>query len=160
MNKLTIPTILVATVMVAGIFAFMPVEQASTVHTTIGLLQAVTATATDMVVDDVAAFDCTDEVIIYSIQVDSTDVSDTDVIALQIDDGVTTTVLDADVNGGGGGLTDTLSLDEFTAVEFPIALAAGDELQLDITTVDAGSTEDITITAIVQTGGTCTDRST
>ena len=34
MNKLTIPTILVATVMVAGIFAFIPVEQASTVHTT------------------------------------------------------------------------------------------------------------------------------
>jgi len=32
MNKLLIPTILVATVMVAGIFAFMPVEQASTVH--------------------------------------------------------------------------------------------------------------------------------
>jgi len=35
MNKLTIPAILVATVMVAGIFAFMPIEQASTVHTTI-----------------------------------------------------------------------------------------------------------------------------
>jgi len=35
MNKLTIPSILVATVMVAGIFAFMPVEQASTVHDTI-----------------------------------------------------------------------------------------------------------------------------
>ena len=35
MNKLTIPTILVATVMVAGIFAFMPVQQATTVHTTI-----------------------------------------------------------------------------------------------------------------------------
>ena len=34
MNKLTIPAILVATVMVAGIFAFIPVEQASTVHTT------------------------------------------------------------------------------------------------------------------------------
>ena len=33
MNKLTIPTILVATVMVAGMFAFIPVEQASTVHT-------------------------------------------------------------------------------------------------------------------------------
>ena len=38
MNKLTIPAILVATVMVAGIFAFMPVEQASTVHTTLGQL--------------------------------------------------------------------------------------------------------------------------
>jgi len=35
MNKLTIPAILVATVMVAGIFAFMPVQEASTVHTTI-----------------------------------------------------------------------------------------------------------------------------
>ena len=33
MNKLTIPAILVATVMVAGAFAFMPVQQASTVHT-------------------------------------------------------------------------------------------------------------------------------
>ena len=33
MNKLTIPAILAATVLVAGMFAFMPVEQASTVHT-------------------------------------------------------------------------------------------------------------------------------
>ena len=33
MNKLTIPAILAATVMVAGVFAFMPIEQASTVHT-------------------------------------------------------------------------------------------------------------------------------
>jgi len=35
MNKLVIPTILLATVMVAGMFAFMPVNQASTVHATI-----------------------------------------------------------------------------------------------------------------------------
>jgi len=33
LNKIVIPAILVATVMVAGMFAFMPVEQASTVHT-------------------------------------------------------------------------------------------------------------------------------
>ena len=32
MNKLTIPTILVAVIMVAGIFAFVPVGQAATVH--------------------------------------------------------------------------------------------------------------------------------
>ena len=36
MNKFAIPAILAATVMVAGMFAFMPVEQASTVHTTSG----------------------------------------------------------------------------------------------------------------------------
>ena len=35
MNKLVIPAILVATVMVAGLFAFAPVEQASTIHTTV-----------------------------------------------------------------------------------------------------------------------------
>jgi len=35
MNKILIPALLVATVMVAGMFAFAPVEQASTVHTTI-----------------------------------------------------------------------------------------------------------------------------
>ena len=32
MNKFAIPTILVATIMVAGMFAFVPVEQASTTH--------------------------------------------------------------------------------------------------------------------------------
>ena len=35
MHKLTMPTILIATVMIAGIFAFMPIEKATTVHTTI-----------------------------------------------------------------------------------------------------------------------------
>ncbi len=35
MNKLVIPTILTATVLVAGMFAVMPVEKASSVHTTI-----------------------------------------------------------------------------------------------------------------------------
>lgn len=35
MNKIIIPTILTATILIAGLFAFMPVQQASTVHTTI-----------------------------------------------------------------------------------------------------------------------------
>ena len=35
MHKLTIPTILIATVLIAGIFALMPIEKAITVHTTI-----------------------------------------------------------------------------------------------------------------------------
>lgn len=36
MNKVLVPSILVIIVLVAGIFAFIPVEKASTVHTTIG----------------------------------------------------------------------------------------------------------------------------
>ena len=35
MNKMTIPSLLLGIVMIAGIFAFMPVYEASTVHTTI-----------------------------------------------------------------------------------------------------------------------------
>ncbi|MCE2507338.1 MAG: hypothetical protein J4F36_12905, partial [Nitrosopumilaceae archaeon] len=35
MKKLAIPAILAATIMVAGAFAFMPVEQASTVHNSV-----------------------------------------------------------------------------------------------------------------------------
>jgi len=35
MNKLLIPTILTATVLIAGMFAFLPVEKVSTVHDTI-----------------------------------------------------------------------------------------------------------------------------
>jgi len=35
MNKILIPTILVATVMIAGAFAFMPVDKATTVHNSI-----------------------------------------------------------------------------------------------------------------------------
>jgi len=35
MNKLTIPAILVATILVAGFFAFSPIETATTVHTAI-----------------------------------------------------------------------------------------------------------------------------
>ena len=36
MNRLTVPSILAATVLIAGIFALMPVERASTVHTGLG----------------------------------------------------------------------------------------------------------------------------
>lgn len=35
MNKLVIPSILTAAVLIAGMFAFMPIDKASTVHTTI-----------------------------------------------------------------------------------------------------------------------------
>jgi len=54
MNKLTIPAILVATVMVAGIFAFMPVQQASTVHTT-GTI-TVSAATIALVADEMLEF--------------------------------------------------------------------------------------------------------
>ena len=35
MNKLLIPTMLTAAILIAGVFALLPIEQASTVHTTV-----------------------------------------------------------------------------------------------------------------------------
>ena len=40
MNKFVIPSILIATIMIGGIFAFNPVQQASTVH--IEIIEAIT----------------------------------------------------------------------------------------------------------------------
>ena len=54
MNKLLIPTILAAVVLVAGFFALSPIEQASTVHTTILAQVATTTVVTDFDLDATA----------------------------------------------------------------------------------------------------------
>ncbi|MBI3253828.1 MAG: hypothetical protein HYZ56_03860 [Nitrosopumilales archaeon] len=48
MNKFLIPAALVATVIIAGIFAFMPVEKASTVHGTLASSSGQTTTDTNV----------------------------------------------------------------------------------------------------------------
>jgi len=75
MNKFAIPTILLATVMVAGMFAFAPVDQASTVHSTVGSTAILfelekTLPSND---DDVSwTLDCGDGVMVTAIFVDNT----------------------------------------------------------------------------------------
>ena len=48
MNKFTIPAILVITVLVAGIFAFVPIDEASTVHTTLQSSSSATTQTTTL----------------------------------------------------------------------------------------------------------------
>jgi len=84
MNKLTIPTILVATVMVAGIFAFMPVEQASTVHTTIQL-QTVIKSDTDMDATDTIVLTCTQPFSVTSIVFETDNADATDDVSVKFD---------------------------------------------------------------------------
>ena len=79
MNRLVIPSILAATVLVAGMFAFMPVDKASTVHTTI---QAATTDLTSVTkIDDDAPLNnietgdavsvtCTQPFIVRTVQID------------------------------------------------------------------------------------------
>ena len=71
MNKYAIPTILVATVLVAGIFEFMPIQQASTVHTTLQNSQTVLdfleLTDTTIVAADVYTLNCNGEMVVVGI---------------------------------------------------------------------------------------------
>jgi len=52
MNKIALPALLAATIMVAGAFAFMPVEQASTVHTSSSITIANDAITEAKIADD------------------------------------------------------------------------------------------------------------
>jgi len=60
LNKLVIPTILIATVLIAGIFAFSPIEKASTVHAGLTGIQVVEDSGTGITEDDRVrvVFDC------------------------------------------------------------------------------------------------------
>jgi len=100
LNKLVIPAFLTATVMVAGMFAFMPVEQASTVHTTGsvtlgagegGAIETTTIEDTDW---DAAGADaakrltCTEQAIVFEIafDIDGTVAAGTDIdVVVDID---------------------------------------------------------------------------
>jgi len=131
MSKLTIPAILAVTVMVAGIFAFMPVEQASTVHTTIGVLNVKTAddvvpTVTANIIGDSAAIKTGNVCTVF--QVEAADAGN-EVVSLEITaDGETITLIsDTDLEGG---LCEFFS--GFRVFYDGAGLAAGDTLDFTV----------------------------
>jgi len=107
MNKLTIPALLLGVVMIAGAFAFMPVQEASTVHTT-GAASGATSTTTtgafatagNLVFNCSAASAC----VVQEIYINS------DGTAASV---LTTVIL---TNGGTGALTLATNLDDIVAV--------------------------------------------
>jgi len=93
LNKFTIPSILLATIMVAGAFSFVPVEQASTIHTS-GVFTSASFAAG---------------------AVDSDAIATDAVTTTEIDDG---TIVDADVSAdalSGAVLDDDLTADTLTS---------------------------------------------
>lgn len=73
MNKVIIPAILVVTVIVAGIFAFIPIEKSATVHASIGTFSLFAQNfPADMDVGDTINLTCTAPAEINSIIVDLT----------------------------------------------------------------------------------------
>ena len=152
MNKLTIPAILAATVMVAGIFAFMPVEQASTVHTT--STATVSAATIALVADEMLEFR----------EISVTDVDFNGVQAITITGAVATDefqLLSLIMVPGTGGtpvaVTDEINIDGATVDGTALLItnlvdeditAAGLELisQIDLVTPPAGNVIDFEMT--------------
>jgi len=132
LNKFAIPTILVATVMVAGIFAFAPVNQVSTVHTTI--LSSIEINDIYADIDDAADGDSdpvTIDFILVSKDGDAiTGLDETDMDAETTagsDTGVITIALVADSDGAGAYRITLTPTDTWETGRTNIVLTATDD---------------------------------
>ena len=150
MNKIAIPALLVATVMIAGAFAFVPVEQASTTHTSAGnsTVETLTFTDTDVTEDtDVYTLTCTGDALVQAVRVQQ----------LPADDGTATdlTIAFGSTDAGAAGIAAAADADAAIslAVVNNIALETGNVL-----TATAGGTVettdgDLNIVSVVERAG-------
>ncbi|MFY3740050.1 MAG: hypothetical protein HMLIMOIP_000475 [Candidatus Nitrosomirales archaeon] len=100
MKKIVIPTILAATILVAGMFAMMPVQKASTVHSGLAGVTVIELVDADNDVGDVYTLNCAGDAIITGINVfGAGSVTDNDLtLAAGGEDATAAIVLAAGVN--------------------------------------------------------------
>jgi len=93
---------LTVTILVAGLFASAPIEQASTAHSTsIGILQEITATDTNYDSGDRVGITCNGAFVLLGIKTDLTNIEADDIVDLHAtEEGVFDTELVADVLAG------------------------------------------------------------
>lgn len=157
MIKFYIPILLSVTIVIAGVFAFVPVEQASTVHTTIleGSMNLVQVSATATNDDDDFLITCpatSDACLIKEIYLDD------DTGGQTIDPGAAT----VDIDGTAGaeaaftiaadtGVATTGDLVVVLSGVANLALGPGAELRIEMTSSGGGS--DYTLTVIAEVEG-------
>ena len=163
MNNKFIPTILAATIVVAAIFAFAPVQNAVSVHTTIqGALgtsgddllassQTITideVTVTDSNTGDVVTLTCTDNYVLLGLSADYVLIDDGDDILVEAN-GVG---VFADEGDGGLGPVGVQIL------ETAVSGTAATDVTITFTDADTGGDEDVVLrsTVLIDNGGTCT----
>jgi len=116
MKKITIPTILAATILIAGVFALMPIEQASTIHKT------VQSTASHIVVKTITC----------------TVVNDNDCLAFTLD-------IPSDENYSvvSFAASGTVTADANDDVNFPELTVGGNLTDIDIAEIDGANNDHI-----------------
>ena len=151
MIKYTIPTILVAVVLVAGMFAFMPVDKAATVHTTILANTAEVNAVLESDVLDADTFDleitgggsdfCILSLILSSQDADIANGDDISILGIEIND---------------NEFLDDLGA---SAADIPIYIPDGaDEMNFDLWSHIAGEALDVGVDwPGYSTGGMCAD---
>ena len=119
MNKLTIPSILAATVLIAGIFAFMPVEKASTVHTTLG--EKIEAVETEVGNVETKVMQLQDSAAVLRIlELTDEDQDDNDIYTLDCTTDYTIIGLVTNMTTiGSNGVTDVITIDNTNIEEAP-----------------------------------------
>ena len=155
-TRILIPSILAATVLIAGVFALMPVQEASTVHTQLGTLQTLTKTDADFNQAENIDFTCTAAFLLESLVWDVTGAyQQLDIIDLQLD-----------VDGGGaktiftilGDVQDTPVDGSITgrAGVGDIGGEAGGFVRINFATENNNAGDEaMTVHYTFRTGGTC-----
>ena len=167
MNKFTIPSILTGIILIAGIFAFMPIYEATTVHTTIqnttirgtGTFSGADWEAAGTAADELT-LECTAAALIHEISLDPTGLGDAaDNIDLLIDvDGTGTAAFPtqtlADIYDGNAPVLETniLATEGFSQ---GIALGAGGMIIFDLTAETDDSVDQVGVNATYTSQGTC-----
>ena len=169
MNKVMIPALLVFTVMIAGAFAFIPVQEASTVHTTIQnttVRESNTFTTTDWNIAnttlDELILTCTSAAIIHEINFEAgTNVNGAgDNIDMIIDpDGagnaVFATTTQADIFAANAP-ADEAALLSNRGLSQGISLITGGTVTLDLVAEEADDGKIASVAAVYTSQSTCT----
>ncbi len=148
MSKFTFPTIMAATVMFAMVFAFMPVEDAQAVHTTIQgtqMTQSILVGSADIATDDPFTCDSDAAFIVYI----ATGGPAADNAQITVSDGAQTITIFGDITNvaagsggfGGDGFSGSIAADAATTIT--LTGNGADDLLISLITT-SGATADCT----------------
>ena len=169
MNKIVIPAILGITVLVAGIFAFMPVEKAGTVHTTI--IASISDANVVGIVDSAVDFDQNEELevtctggksLLHSIIFESIGGTFTtaDSMSLRFDiDGSGGSnwgevIVNSDIFGNDAPAD--IEIRERSGIVAPIGLTSGGQVKIIFDTDGSGGTKDVRAMFVLTTDSSAT----
>ncbi len=154
MNRVTIPTLLAATILVAGIFAFMPIEEVATVHDTLqsNTLQFSVVSTQSTAVDAAEDFRITCGAGSAGCRILDVYLDDDDTTAETLDAGVITLVMNGEsiqLAADGANITITSQATFALNGVAGVSMIAGDTIL--VTT--AGTSDDFTLTVISESEG-------